>query len=132
MRATSIGIHLVAWLGLVAITGWCWTVFPPITRGDLASSGIVVRKETVYRTAPGYRATLDVYFPPEAAGPIAAWRRQTAVLAIHGGSWCGGSKRLFRSDPETSTIVRLAQAGLVVIAVDYRLARPGSPSWPAA
>ncbi|HZW32061.1 MAG TPA: alpha/beta hydrolase [Isosphaeraceae bacterium] len=132
MRATSHCVHLVAWLGLLAITAWCWTVIPPVTQGDLASLGIVVRSERVYRTAGGHRATLDVYFPPEAAGPDASRWRRTAVLAIHGGSWSGGSKRLFRSDPATSTILRLARAGLVVVAVDYRLAGPGSPSWPAA
>jgi acetyl esterase/lipase len=132
MRATWHVIHLIAWLGLLAITAWCWTVSEPITEGDLGSLGIEVRKERVYRSAPGYRSTLDVYFPPANAGPAAERWRRTAVLAIHGGSWRGGSKRLFRSDPETSTIVRLAKAGLVVIAVDYRLARPGSPSWPDA
>lgn len=132
MRATSHLIHLVAWLGLLAITGWCWRVSAPVTGGDLGSLGLVVRTERVYRTVGGYRATLDVYLPPAAEGPIASQWRRTAVLAIHGGSWFGGSKRLFRSDPRTSTILRLARAGLVVIAVDYRLARPGSPSWPAA
>ena len=52
------------------------------------------------------------------------------MLAIHGGSWCGGSRTDYRSDPN-NTVVRLAQQGLVVVAVDYRLARPGSPSWPS-
>jgi acetyl esterase/lipase len=131
MSARSILIRLIAWLGLLAITAWCWTVSTPINE-DLGSLGIVVRKERIYRTVGEHRATLDVYFPPASAGPVATRWRRTAVLAIHGGSWRGGSKRLFRSDPETSTIVRLARAGLVVIAVDYRLARPGSPSWPAA
>ena len=132
MRAASHIIHLLAWLGLAAMTAWCWTVFPPVSEGDLDPSGIVVRTERVYRATPGHRATLDVYFPPVAAGPAASRWRRTAVLAIHGGSWCGGSKRWFRADPRTSTILRLARAGLVVIAVDYRLAQPGSPSWEAA
>ena len=30
-----------------------------------------------------------------------------------------------------NTVVRLAQRGFVVAAIDYRLARPGKPSWPA-
>ena len=37
----------------------------------------------------------------------------------------------FRYDAR-NLVVRLAQRGLVVVAIDYRLARPGSPSWPAA
>jgi acetyl esterase/lipase len=52
------------------------------------------------------------------------------LVAIHGGSWIGGSPRLYRIDPE-STAARLARAGLVVVAPEYRLARPGAPSWPA-
>jgi len=56
--------------------------------------------------------------------------RRPAVVAIHGGSWIGGSPRLYRLDPE-STVVRLARAGLVVVAPEYRLATPGDPSWPA-
>src|SRR5437899_105687 len=105
MRATSIWLHVVAWPGLLAITGWCWTVSVPITRGEIASLGIVVREARVDRAAGGYRATLEVYLPPDTARPIAPGPRRPAVLAIHGGSWCGGSKRLFRSDPRTSTIV---------------------------
>jgi acetyl esterase/lipase len=35
-------------------------------------------------------------------------------------------------DPRNSTIPRLLAEGFVVIAVDYRLGRPGSPSWPEA
>jgi acetyl esterase/lipase len=49
------------------------------------------------------------------------------VLAIHGGSWVGGSKSEY--GPQ---LARLAKAGYVVFAADYRLARPGAPSWPAA
>ena len=36
----------------------------------------------------------------------------------------------FRYDSRNA-VVRLAQRGMVVFAIDYRLARPGSPSWPA-
>ncbi len=36
----------------------------------------------------------------------------------------------FRHDAR-NMVVRLAQRGFVVFAIDYRLARPGSPSWPS-
>ena len=52
-------------------------------------------------------------------------RLRPAVLAIHGGSWNGGSMTAFRYDPRKA-VIRLAQRGLVVFAIDYRLARPGS------
>jgi acetyl esterase/lipase len=47
------------------------------------------------------------------------------VLAIHGGSWIGGSKSEYGPQVE-----RLARHGYVVFVADYRLARPGLPSWP--
>jgi acetyl esterase/lipase len=37
----------------------------------------------------------------------------------------------YRSDPRNRVVSRLAEGGLVVLAIDYRLARPGHPSWPA-
>jgi acetyl esterase/lipase len=49
------------------------------------------------------------------------------VVAIHGGSWTGGSKAEY--GPQ---IARLARHGYAVIVPDYRLARPGEPSWPKA
>ena len=59
--------------------------------------------------------------------PVGEQPRLPAVLAIHGGSWVGGSKSLY--GPQ---LARLAKAGYVVFAADYRLARPGAPSWPEA
>jgi len=50
-----------------------------------------------------------------------------ALVFLHGGSWRGGSTD--QGDlGEKSTVVRLAQAGIVIIGVDYRLARPHDPS----
>ena len=49
------------------------------------------------------------------------------VLAIHGGSWIGGSKWEYGHQ-----LARLTRHGYVVFAADYQLARPGVPSWPGA
>ena len=130
MRTTSILFHVLVWLSLSAITGWCWIVSTRAHRRTPASLGDIALQERVFRTLDGYQATLEVYRPLEAS-PAPFGVPRPAVLAIHGGSWIGGSMRLLGSNPE-STIIRLAQAGLVVIAVDYRLARPGCPSWPGA
>jgi acetyl esterase/lipase len=95
---------------------------------------VVVRQDIVYRTVNGHRLSLDVYLPPDGGMAGGSGPRRPAVLAIHGGSWIGGSKRLFRPSlwNRHPTAVRLAERGYVVIAADYRLARPGAPGWPAA
>ncbi|MGI9516830.1 MAG: alpha/beta hydrolase fold domain-containing protein [Pirellulaceae bacterium] len=62
----------------------------------------------VYRTGEDYRLTLDVYVP-EGEGPF------PAVLAVHGGSWRSGTKlNWFRHAR------RIARAGFVVVAINYR------------
>jgi acetyl esterase/lipase len=72
----------------------------------------------------------DVYLPPGSAGDPTGDGRRPAVIAIHGGSWRGGSRMAFRSG-SSNTIIRLADRGLVVFAIDYRLALLSSPAWPA-
>ena len=44
-------------------------------------------------------ATLDVYRPSGTSNASGSERLRPAVLAIHGGSWNGGSKTAFRYDP---------------------------------
>ncbi|WP_165065210.1 alpha/beta hydrolase [Paludisphaera rhizosphaerae] len=53
--------------------------------------------------------------------------RLPLVVAIHGGSWTGGSRTEY--GPQFAP---LARGGFAVAVVDYRLARPGAPSWPGA
>ena len=85
----------------------------------------------VYRTEGPRRLSLEVYqsVARRQQRPVPGGSRP-AVIAIHGGSWNGGSMTSFRYDAR-NMVVRLAQSELVVFAIDYRLARPGSPSWPA-
>jgi acetyl esterase/lipase len=127
-------LHFAIWLVLTAVTAWVWAASDRAFRRAEVRSAVVVREDLVYRTIGSDRLSLDVYQPPEGVLPAGAVMRRPAILAIHGGSWIGGSKRLFRPDPWNShpTAVRLAEAGYVVIAADYRLARPGSPAWPDA
>jgi acetyl esterase/lipase len=84
-------------------------------KAALSSGGVVNSRETTHESSSASQNT-------RTGRPV--------VIAIHGGSWIGGSPRLFRLDPET-TVQRLAQAGLVVVVPEYRLASPGNPSWPA-
>jgi len=81
----------------------------------------------VYLTAGCRRTRLDVYFP-DAAGTQSGNRSPyPGVLAIHGGSWTGGSRSEY--GPQ---VARLAKCGHVVFVADYLLARPGQSSWPGA
>lgn len=122
--------HITAWLVLAGVTAWVWADSDRAFRRMAVPTNVVVRRDVVYRNVDGHRLALDIYRPP---GDAASSPRP-AILAIHGGSWSGGSKRLFRpglGNPHP-TAVRLAEAGYVVIAPDYRTARPGSPGWPSA
>jgi acetyl esterase/lipase len=134
MPRIVLSLHLVTWLVLTAVTAWVWTAADRAFRRAEVRSPVVVREDVVYRTIGGHRLSLDVYQPPDGVYPAGAGTRRPAILAIHGGSWIGGSKRLFRPSPwnPQPTAVRLAEEGYLVIAADYRLARPGSPTWPDA
>lgn len=63
-----------------------------------------------YASGDDYRLTLDVYVP-EGAGPY------PAILAVHGGAWRSGSKLIWFRHAR-----KLARAGFVVVAINYRKA----------
>jgi acetyl esterase/lipase len=49
------------------------------------------------------------------------------VVLVHGGGWRVGSRTDYARWART-----LAGAGIAALSIDYRLAAPGAPSWPAA
>lgn len=128
VRATLIICRIVAWGGIAAFTAWVWRAVPA-PESLLSGTGVTLVEATVGGQQGEAQTTLDIYLPPAELSPSWGKRGHPAVLAIHGGSWIGGSRVVYRFAPQ-DTVVRLAQHGLVVIATDYRLARPGSPSWP--
>ena len=83
--------------------------------------GIKASLDLVYREVDGKRLRLDLYEPDSAAPPAG----RPAIVAIHGGGWRGGGKSDFGP-----LLFPLVRAGHAVIAIDYRLSRPGKPSWP--
>jgi acetyl esterase/lipase len=129
MRAVSIAGRSLIWISISIITLWESRTELSSRRATLVRAGVARLEGKVYRTVGRHKATLDVYLPANESGSSGAAKRP-AVVAIHGGSWCGGTRSDYASGPN-NTAIRLIQHGLVVIAVDYRLARPGSPSWPA-
>jgi acetyl esterase/lipase len=134
MQRIPLLLRVTTWLALTAVTAAVWTVSDRASHRFEVPSPAVARRDVVYRTVDGHRLSLDVYLPPGGGVAAGTGARRPAILAIHGGSWIGGSKRLFRPSPWNPhpTAVRLAESGYVVIAADYRLARPGTSGWPAA
>ena len=75
----------------------------------------------VYDMPDGEPLSLDVYRPPAAMrfarpGPV--------LVMIHGGGFVGGTRRL-----AAANMRNYAGRGWTVVSVDYRLARPGRPTW---
>ena len=127
-------LHVASWIGLTAVTAWVWVASERVFRIVEPPSSAVVREDVPYHAPGGHRLSLDVYFPPAEKPSPGPGPGRPAILAIHGGSWIGGSKRLLRPSPWNPhpTTIRLAELGFVVVAADYRLARPGVSGWPAA
>ncbi|MDL4813648.1 alpha/beta hydrolase [Actinomadura opuntiae] len=78
-----------------------------------------------YAAEVGYRPLLlDLYLPPVDGAPV--------VLFLHGGGWQRGTRRDFGrefADWRPSPFERIAEAGLAVASVDYRLS--GEARYPA-
>lgn len=86
------------------------------------ASGLRVIRGVPYTTVAGEPLKYDLLLPlKNTEGP------RPLVVAIHGGSWTGGSRTEY--GPQFASLVR---AGVAVAVVDYRLARPGTPGWPGA
>jgi acetyl esterase/lipase len=125
MRIRSVIIHAVPWSCLALVTAWAWVHSPPPTP-EWERLGLRLIADVAYRSEGSSRQLLDVYRPRQASSGGGL----PAVIAVHGGSWSGGSRLTTRTDPK-STFLRLAQSGLVVVVIDYQLSRPATPSWPA-
>jgi acetyl esterase/lipase len=118
--------RLVAWMPLIAATCWLWARDRPATGEPTLAPGLSIERDVTFRTDAGRSTRLDVYRPSSAAALTSTIRRP-AILALHGGSWVGGSK-----DDYGPQVARLVHHGFVVFVVDYTLSRPGRPGWPAA
>lgn len=84
------------------------------------SRELVVRRDLQYATHDGIVLDGD-YYAPKGAG------RHPVVVAVHGGSWQGGSRNGFRYWGRF-----LAERGVAVYAISYRLSKPGQPTYPQA
>lgn len=127
-------LRIAGWLALAATTAWVGRVAERAFRAVEPASPVVLRADVPYRLAGDSPLLLDVYLPPGRGErrPDAVGR--PAILLVHGGSWVGGTRRLLRPGPGNPRpmAIQLAESGFVVVAPDYRLARPGRASWPSA
>lgn len=73
--------------------------------------------------SPDRPEKLDLYLPPD---PKPGTKRP-AVIVIHGGGWKLGDKA---DDRETQIAGTLANAGFVVVSINYQLAMRDKPAWP--
>lgn len=127
-------LRIAAWVALAATTAWVGRVAERVFRAIEPASTVVLRADVPYRLAGGSPLLVDIYLPPRRGErrPDAVGR--PAILLVHGGSWVGGTRRLLRPGPGNPRpmAIQLAESGFVVLAADYRLARPGRTSWPSA
>ena len=100
------------------------------TGGDKKPAAASVRHDTwgimekiaslAYATHDGTELIGDLYLP-DGPGP------HPAVIAVHGGGWQAGDRQSYRHVGPL-----LTDAGIALFSIEYRLATPGRPSYPAA
>lgn len=84
-------------------------------------ASVRVERDVAYRDVPGDHQTLDLLIPSGPA-PAGGW---PVVVAIHGGGW----RKYFKEQYEP-TVAPLVDRGFLVVAPNYRLSKPGAPTWP--
>jgi acetyl esterase/lipase len=124
MNALLSMLRVVSWICLLGVTVGVWIRDPRTPHGATDEPGSFLISDEVYRTMGARPMRLDVYQPSDetASGQVVP---RHALLAIHGGSWIGGSKSEYGRQ-----FARFTRHGFVVFVPDYTLALPASPSWP--
>lgn len=77
----------------------------------------------IYARPQGEPLWLDIYRPK----PAMPRRPSPVLIVVHGGGFVGGSRRT-----GAANMRGYARSGWTVISIDYRLARPGRPTWDLA
>ena len=94
-----------------------------ITTQFLRAAEVHIDKDVEY-LEPGRAEKADLYLPP-VQEPGAKY---PGVVIIHGGGWTGGDKGAAR---EIQIGTTLASHGYVCMSINYQLAAPGHPTFPA-
>jgi acetyl esterase/lipase len=80
-------------------------------------TGTTIHRDVVYATVDGLELRLDLYVPDVRPAPVCIW--------LHGGGWMRGA----RGDRAEQRLVPMAESGVAVAAVEYRLS--GQATFPA-
>jgi acetyl esterase/lipase len=88
---------------------------------DYQKPKVTVRENIAYTTHDGVTLLGDLYLPekPSSAVPV--------LIAVHGGGWERGDRKSFRNWGDY-----LPRHGYGLFAIQYRLAKPGTPAYPQA
>lgn len=97
------------------------TAVPTAAGSSFLEDGVRITRGVVTADAGGVPLTVDIYQPEEAG------TGRPAVVLVHGGAWFQGAP----SDMDVQGKL-LAEQGWVGFSVSYRLAAPGTPTWPQA
>jgi acetyl esterase/lipase len=97
----------------------------PLRPAVTAAGGVRLLPGVPYAATPGIRPLeLDLWLPPERDGSV------PVAVFLHGGGWrVGGRHTAGPAYPDIQPFERVAQAGIAVASVDYRLS--GEATWPA-
>jgi acetyl esterase/lipase len=93
-----------------------------LVHAHIAARTAVV-SNVVYEDVAGRRETLDLYLP-RGTPPAGGW---PVLIAIHGGGW----RRFSKDEYGPKVAMMFVPEGIAVVAMNYTLSAPGSPSWPA-
>lgn len=111
----------IFWIGLAGLNLALFGYAPPA-----ATLEGVIRERRLIDQPGGGGLAVEILRPVAEARDHAP---RPSLMLVHGGSWMGGSAGIGGLG-ERSTALRLARAGVVIVAPDYTLARPGAPSRP--
>jgi acetyl esterase/lipase len=112
MRVIRIVLPAIAFVMLAGAT---------VTLGQAPASETTIRRDLLYATHDGVRLSGDFY-RPEGPG------KHPVVVAVHGGGWQDGTG----SGSYRNWGPYLAERGIALYSIDYRLSRPGYASYPQA
>jgi acetyl esterase/lipase len=94
-----------------------------LAHAEFASRAPAVVSNLVYENVAGRQETLNLYLP-RGTPPAGGW---PVLVAIHGGGW----RRFSKDEYGPKVAVMFVPEGIAVVAMNYTLSTPGSPSWPS-
>lgn len=103
---------------IIAVTAVLLGVIPLLAQTQLRE--VEIRRDLQYATHDGVTLAGD-YYVPKAPG------KYPVLVAVHGGGWNAGSQAGYRYLGPY-----LAERGIALYAIAYRLAKPDQPSYPQA